>query len=218
MLGNKFYYKNLTMAIALNNKTGALSGIDSITDSSGGNLIPTGMVQMYTASTAPSGWLLCNGTAVSRTTYANLFAICSTTFGSGNGSTTFNVPDFRGRLPIGAGTGTGLTNRTNGTNYGAETVSLSSSNVPTLTTGTNSATHTHDCRKSGGNIYSDGIYGFSAVGGGYKGSLIIQGNDGGTNASTSGISANHTHSLGTAAVSSVAILDPCLTINYIIKT
>ena len=71
---------------------------------------------------------------------------------SGDGSTTFNVPDFRGRLPIGVGTGSGLTARTLGSNYGAETVTLSSSNIPTLTTGNNSATHTHDCRKTGGNV------------------------------------------------------------------
>ena len=67
-------------------------------------------------------------------------------------------------------------------------------------------------------VYSDGIYGFSAVGGGYKGSLIIQGNDGGTNASTSGVSANHTHTYTNSSVGSVAILDPALTINFIIKT
>src|SRR6185503_20590605 len=47
---------------------------------------------------APSGWLNCDGSAVSRTTYANLFAAIGTTFGAGDGSTTFNVPDLRGRV------------------------------------------------------------------------------------------------------------------------
>jgi microcystin-dependent protein len=50
----------------------------------------------------PSGWLLCDGSAVSRTTYAALFAAIGTTYGAGNGSTTFNVPDLRGRTPVGA--------------------------------------------------------------------------------------------------------------------
>lgn len=63
-----------------------------------------GLIQMYGGATAPTGWLLCNGAAVSRTTYAALFAVISTTFGVGDNSTTFNVPDFRGIFPKGAGT------------------------------------------------------------------------------------------------------------------
>lgn len=66
----------------------------------------TGVVVMYGAAAAPTGWLLCDGTAVSRTTYARLFAVISTTFGVGNGTTTFNVPDFRGIFPAGAGSQT----------------------------------------------------------------------------------------------------------------
>jgi len=66
----------------------------------------TGVVVMYGAATAPTGWLLCDGSAVSRTTYARLFAIISTTFGTGDGSTTFNLPDFRGIFPAGAGSQT----------------------------------------------------------------------------------------------------------------
>jgi len=62
---------------------------------------PTGGMIMWTTDTAPTGWLLCYGQAVSRTTYAALFAVLGTTFGSGDGSTTFNVPDMRGRLPLG---------------------------------------------------------------------------------------------------------------------
>ena len=66
----------------------------------------TGMVTPYVGSSAPTGWLLCDGSAVSRTTYAALFAIASTTYGVGDNSTTFNLPDLRSRLPLGAGTGT----------------------------------------------------------------------------------------------------------------
>lgn len=62
---------------------------------------PTGSLQIWGTDTPPSGWLLCYGQAVSRTTYAYLFAIIGTTFGVGNGSTTFNLPDLRGRTPLG---------------------------------------------------------------------------------------------------------------------
>lgn len=65
-----------------------------------------GVVSPYAGSSAPTGWLLCDGSAVSRTTYASLFAITSTTYGVGDGSTTFNLPDLRSRIPVGAGTGT----------------------------------------------------------------------------------------------------------------
>lgn len=59
---------------------------------------PPGALMAYAASTAPTGWLLCDGSAVSRTTYAALFAAISTTWGAGNGTTTFNVPDLRGQF------------------------------------------------------------------------------------------------------------------------
>ncbi|BAR14528.1 phage collar domain containing protein [uncultured Mediterranean phage uvMED] len=60
--------------------------------------VPTGSVHMMATTTAPSGYLKCNGAAVSRTTYADLFAIVGTTWGEGNGSSTFNVPDLRGEF------------------------------------------------------------------------------------------------------------------------
>lgn len=63
----------------------------------------TGQIIMYGSSTAPTGFLACDGSAVSRTTYAALFAVIGTNFGSGDGSTTFNVPDLRSRTPVGYG-------------------------------------------------------------------------------------------------------------------
>lgn len=63
--------------------------------------VPVGSVVDFAGSTAPPGWLLCYGQAVSRTTYAALFAALSTTYGVGDGSTTFNVPDARGRVVAG---------------------------------------------------------------------------------------------------------------------
>ena len=66
--------------------------------SGGGGLIPSGAVFYFAASTAPTGYLKADGTAISRTTYADLFAVVGTTYGSGDGSTTFNLPDLRGEF------------------------------------------------------------------------------------------------------------------------
>lgn len=61
----------------------------------GTSLTPTAVVLPYAGVSAPVGWLICNGNAISRTTYANLFAAIGTQYGSGDGSTTFNLPDYR---------------------------------------------------------------------------------------------------------------------------
>ena len=74
---------------------------DALNNVGGG--IPTGVIVPYGGSIAPNGYLLCDGTAVSRTDYADLFAVIGTSYGSGNGSTTFNVPDLRECVPVGAG-------------------------------------------------------------------------------------------------------------------
>jgi microcystin-dependent protein len=63
--------------------------------------VPTGSITAFAGSTAPSNFLLCDGTAVSRTTYAELFALISTTYGVGDGTSTFNVPNLKGRVPVG---------------------------------------------------------------------------------------------------------------------
>lgn len=64
---------------------------------------PIGTILPYGGTTAPSGWFLCQGQAISRTDYADLFAVIGTAFGSGNGSTTFNIPDLRESVPVGVG-------------------------------------------------------------------------------------------------------------------
>jgi microcystin-dependent protein len=66
-----------------------------------GAFVPTGVVVPYAGTSAPAGYLLCFGQAISRTTFAALFAVCSTTYGAGDGSTTFNVPDLRGIVVAG---------------------------------------------------------------------------------------------------------------------
>jgi len=63
--------------------------------------VPTGVIQMWPNVAAPAGWILCNGSNVSRTTYADLFAVIGTTFGAGDGSTTFTLPDLRGKFIVG---------------------------------------------------------------------------------------------------------------------
>ncbi len=69
--------------------------------------VPSGAVLPFAGSTAPTGFLLCDGAAVSRTTYADLFAVIASKHGSGNGSTTFNLPDYRGRFLRGVDGATG---------------------------------------------------------------------------------------------------------------
>jgi microcystin-dependent protein len=65
--------------------------------------IPPGCVMDYAAATPPAGWLVCDGSAQSRTTYAALFAAIGTTFGAGDGSTTFNLPQCQNKMTVGAG-------------------------------------------------------------------------------------------------------------------
>lgn len=65
------------------------------------SIYPTGSVHAWVTNSAPSGYLLCDGSAVSRTTYADLFAVIGTTFGAGDGSTTFNLPNLKGRTIVG---------------------------------------------------------------------------------------------------------------------
>ncbi len=86
---------------------------------------PIGAIMPFAGVAAPAGWAICDGSAISRTTYAALFALTGTGYGAGNGTTTFNLPDLRGKFPLGvsgshAQTSTG----------GAETVALSTANLP----------------------------------------------------------------------------------------
>ena len=81
---------------------------DEIDDIVTGNNNLTGVVQFFARNTAPDGWLKANGAEISRTTYAALFAAIGTTFGAGNGSTTFNLPDMRGEFPRGWDDGRGV--------------------------------------------------------------------------------------------------------------
>lgn len=99
-------------------------GVPTTKKVSGDAFMPVGTYIQFAGSSAPGGYLVCDGTAVSRTTYADLFAVVSTTYGVGNGSTTFNLPDARGLVMVGAGAH-GTMTRANGTAYNGGTVGAS---------------------------------------------------------------------------------------------
>jgi microcystin-dependent protein len=91
-----------------------------------------GEIKMFAGTFAPVGWALCNGQLLAISQNQALFAILGTTYG-GDGQTTFALPDLRGRFPMHAGTGTGLTARTIGSSGGQETVTLTSAQMPAHT-------------------------------------------------------------------------------------
>ena len=89
-----------------------------------------GVIEAYSGKSEPSGYLLCDGRAVSRTTYATLFSVIGTTYGEGDGSTTFNVPNLSGRILVGKNSGTfSSLGKTGGT----ENTTLTVSNLPAHT-------------------------------------------------------------------------------------
>lgn len=92
--------------------------------------VEPGTIAPFAGPTPPTGWLGCDGAAISRTTYAALFAAIGSTWGAGDGSTTFNVPDFRGRALIGEGTGPGLSPRSLADVGGDESVTLTLAQLP----------------------------------------------------------------------------------------
>lgn len=122
-----------------------------------------GMSVDYRGSSAPSGWLLEDGTSYPTSTYPALFAVIGYTYG-GSGA-NFNVPDSRGRVNVGAGTGPGLSARTVGQTFGEETHQLTLSEMPTHSHGVNDPGHTHSgtYAKDIGGLSGSGGYGISGV-------------------------------------------------------
>ena len=118
-----------TMALS---STGNLTLSGLLTDGDGGSAVPPGAILPYGGATAPTGYALCDDSAKSRTDFSALFAIIGTTYGAGNGTTTFNVPDLRDRIPLGKGT--------NNSTLGAETTGASASAVVATASGSASLT------------------------------------------------------------------------------
>lgn len=168
-------------------------------DVAGGN-VPPGFVSPYAGTSAPDGWLFCYGQAVSRTTYSALFALLSTTYGAGDTSTTFNLPDLRGRVVAGkddmGGSSAnrltdqsgGLDGDTLGDTGGAETHTLVTSEMPA---------HTHTEEGAGGFSLGGGSTNVS-FNGGSQDSTIVTGSTGGDGAHNN--------------------VQPTIILNYIIKT
>jgi len=152
----------------------------------------SGSILMWPTASAPSGYLLCDGTAVSRTTYATLFVLFGTTFGTGDGSTTFNLPNYTGRMPYGTTIGA--------TGGSADAIVVSHTHTATST----DSGHAHSM---GGTFQAYGSPNISGV------LTAISSQNTGT------ASANITTTVATAGVSGTnANLPPYLGINFIIKT
>jgi len=107
----------------------------------GSDQLPTGILAAWGHANPPNHWVGCNGQGLSTTSYPNLFAQIGYTFGGSGG--TFNVPDLQGRVPIGTGTGTGLTTRTLAVQYGGETHQLSVAELPSGNLSVTDPGHTH---------------------------------------------------------------------------
>jgi microcystin-dependent protein len=159
------------------------------------NSAPTGGLIMWGTGTAPSGWLLCAGAAVSRSTYSALFAIIGTTFGVGDGTTTFNLPNYTNRTPYGTTVGA--------TGGSADAIVVSHTHTATSTVTDPGHNHTiqPSTQGSGG---SAGVQGAFWTGGT-------------TSTATTGITVATTNA-STGASGTNANLPPYLGINFIIKT
>lgn len=95
--------KDKANGIAGLNASGKLTKMPTYTDvgAAPASAVPVGKIDIFAGRTVPSGFLLCDGRAVSRTTYSKLYSVIGTVYGSGNGSTTFNLPNMQGRVPAG---------------------------------------------------------------------------------------------------------------------
>ena len=171
-------------------------------DFDGGNIqglvgVDTGSILPWPTSSAPSGYLNCDGSAVSRSTYADLFAVISTIYGSGDGSTTFNVPDLSANFPIGKSNTKNIAST-----GGANTTNITGVNAANTTIDTNTmASHSHNTALSGSDRNASGGSQSPTT------SAVGANNTGGAGA--------HGHGINSASVS---LQQPTIDINYIIKT
>lgn len=114
----------------------------------GQSYMPVGSILVYAGSIAPSGWLLCDGSTISRIDYSELFNIIGVTYGAGNGSTTFNLPNLQDRMPVGKGS----INTAIGSTGGQDSVTLTTGQLPSHNHSASSAdagSHSHTATDSG---------------------------------------------------------------------
>ncbi len=176
---------------------------------------PAGVIQQYAGTAAPTGYLLCQGQAVSRSTYSTLFAVIGTTYGAGNGSTTFNVPDLRQRVPVGKHS-SGTFNTLGGTG-GAVSHTITTAQLPAH----NHAVGTLETASAGSHYHSQTVS--TTTGNKAK-------NDGCTScipvptmtSQNTGSAGSHTHTItgstaNTGSGSAIPIVQPYIVLNYIIK-
>ena len=170
--------------------------------------IPTGTIVPWSDSTVATGFLECDGTAVSRTTYADLFAVIGTTYGAGDGSSTFNLPDLQDNVPVGK-SGTKALASTGGANTVASTGNVGGSTANATLSESQLASHGHSVRvanSSGGTPSLD--YNGSADGG-TRGDMVLN----------TGSGSGHSHNMSaTFSGDATSVLQPYLTLIYIIKT
>jgi microcystin-dependent protein len=170
--------------------------------------IPTATIVPWSSASVPSGFLECNGSAVSRTTYATLFGIVGTTYGVGDGSTTFNVPDLADNVPVGKSNNKALAS-TGGANTVAATGNVGGSTANATLSTAQLASHSH-------------TQGFSVqrIGVNFDPNPFYNGNGGNsTNTGGSGSGSGHSHNMSaTFSGDATSVLQPYLAIIYIIKT
>lgn len=119
------------------NNDGEYNALDCMWVLSNSSSSPLGVILPYAASTAPEGWMVCDGSEISRDEYSDLFSLIDTTYGPGNGNTTFNIPNLSGRIPVGLDiNGNTISNAKNiGDIGGEETHTLTKDEMPS---------HSHD--------------------------------------------------------------------------
>jgi microcystin-dependent protein len=181
---------------------------------------PSGSVISYAGASAPTGWLLCSGQTVSRTTYSSLFAAIGTTYGSGDGSTTFALPDLRGRViagvdNMGGSAASRLTSGVSGVD-GAVLGAVGGNENPQLHTHTiTGGAHTHQVR--GGSVYSANSTGDSFARSNTTGDVNFRSGFEATGSGYGSSMATHTHSAANYGTGTAGNVQPTIVLNYIIK-
>jgi len=167
--------------------------------------IPTATIVPWSSASVPSGFLECNGTAVSRSTYSALFAIVGTTYGAGDGSSTFNTPDLADNVPVGK-SGTKALASTGGANTVAATGNVGGSTANATLSTSQLASHSHPAAGGVGGAF---------LGGSPPSPYAIPGGNTGNTGSGSG----HSHNMSANfSGDSTSVIQPYLTVIYIIKT